>query len=168
MGDIALLLGTSLNVIIISDDITFTSPPQQLGLSTGALMTLERTPLSPTSHLGAAPTSVMLNPNILRAGHNPPSLLRLSCDIIAPLISWLFTFSLYQPLLFIPQPRVPILFLLTASPPLLPYFFLTPFWQSPSPKLIQLFPFSVPLSRILGAVGGKKITQLKTQGTMQS
>lgn len=45
MGDIALLLGTSLIVIIISDDITFTSPPQQLGLSIGALTTLERTPL---------------------------------------------------------------------------------------------------------------------------
>lgn len=69
------------------------------------------------------------------------------------------------------QPGIPILFLLTAPRPLPPYLFVTLFWQSPSPKLIQLFAFSALSLHYLGywVLWGKKkkITQLQTEGTIQ-
>lgn len=106
----------------------------------------------------------MLNPNVLWAGHNPQPLLPLSCDTMAPLIFWLFIFSPYKSLLLFPPAWSPSSISSNVLTSIAPLSFPTPFWQSPSPKLIQLFLFSVPLSRILGAVGEKKSHSCRLRG----
>lgn len=88
----------------------------------------------------------MLNPNVLWAGHNPQPLLPLSCDIMAPLTSWLFIFSLYQPLLLIPPAWSPFSISSNSLTSIAPLSFPDTLLAEPRPMLIQLFPFSVLLS----------------------
>lgn len=116
---------------------------------------------------GTAPNSVMLNPNVLWAGHNPQPLLPLSCDITAPLTSWLFIFSLYQPLLLIPPARSPFSISSNSLTSIALLSFPGTLLAEPRPKLIH---YSPSLYFYLGYWGlwGKKITQLQTQGTLQS
>lgn len=68
---LSLLWGTS-QTVIIWDDITFTWTTSSTAWFFHCSLPRSTPELPPEpSHLGAAPTSVMLNSSVLRAGHNP-------------------------------------------------------------------------------------------------